>query len=126
MHNEVENLGWYIEQNKELNSNLGSKYIIIITGKDELSTAVGTIFHVELTVPFQKGVIPSKGGKTCLVTSRGWEAEKWPDCDPWHREEERVQKPKGRASSKKWPLTQSLPDPQSWTNRNEVLSRHPH
>lgn len=66
----------HIEQNKELNSSLGSKYIIIITGKDELSTAVGTIFHVELIVGFQKSIVPSKEGKTCLVTSRGWEAEK--------------------------------------------------
>lgn len=49
----------HTEQKKEL----GSKYIIIIIGEEELSTAIGTIFHVELTY-FFRHLIPSKGGES--------------------------------------------------------------
>ena len=45
---------------------LGSKYITIIIGEEELSTAIGTIFHVELIILFQTDLIPSKGGESWL------------------------------------------------------------
>lgn len=45
---------------------LGSKCVIIIIGEEELSTAIGKIFHVELTILFQTDLIPSKGGESWL------------------------------------------------------------
>lgn len=67
----------------EPNEELGAKYVsnIIITGKEGLGNAVGTLFRLELILPFQKDVILSKEGRTCRVTSGNWEAEKCLDCD---------------------------------------------
>lgn len=52
----------HTEQKKDL----GSTYIIIIIGEEELSTAIETIFHVELIILFQTDLIPSNGGESWL------------------------------------------------------------
>ena len=55
-------MGWWVilKHIEQGTQNIGCKYIIIISGKDGLGTAVWTIFHIELNLHFQKDVIPSK------------------------------------------------------------------